>query len=244
MSKKSGFREEFIGIVETHIRNGQGRTDVAIAGLLNVRRQTVAKWRKEEPAFDQAIKNPNLRIARKVDALIEKNLDEPRIELILDGEDKVLQKKVISPSARDIEVAGKMGFGGTVEFNAKEVKNQLIEETKAVRKDIRERLFSGKLTYLEAASECNDEGIDVPELWQAREIQRILSDGRKEKLTALQIAEMIESSLLPIPKTLMLEVKKEIGAVDDEYSSMAETLGDVLALARKRRDEEKNDKKE
>lgn len=115
--------------------------------------------------------------------MIEKNLDEPRIELILDGEDKVLQKKVISPSARDIEVAGKMGFGGTVEFNAKEAKNKLIEETKAIRKDIRERLFSGKLTYLEAASECNDEGIDVPELWQAREIQRILSDGRKEKLT-------------------------------------------------------------
>lgn len=75
-------------------------------------------------------------------------------------------------------------------------------------------------------------------------LREIIKKNISGELSSIDAAKLIEAEGIPIPKTLMLEVKKEIGAVDDEYSSMAETLGDVLALARKRRDEENNDKKE
>lgn len=220
MARLDEFHERFIPIVESFIRQTGNRTDKGIADLLGQCRQTIGKWRKKYPQFQNAINNPNLRIARKVDEGLEKNITKGRVEVVKDGNGKVKEIREISPTAQDFAVALKSGFGGSMVFNDREEKKHKSEVIKIITK----RLLSGEISYVDAIAECESEEIPAPESWKQREIARIIKLKTACEITALEAAQLLESEGIAVPKTLMLEVQKAIGGVSEEFLMSDEEL--------------------
>lgn len=206
MARLDEFHERFIRVVENYIRSTGDRSDRGICKQLGVCRQTVASWKKKYPEFQQAILNPNLRINQKVDEGIENLISNGRVEVIKNGKGGVKETRILPPTAQDFSVALKAGFGGAEAFNKKE---EGIQHSKLLV-EIARRLRSGKISYLDAVDECEMEGLPVPTSWKAREAQRIISMPRTEEFTAINAAQLLEASGLPVPRTLMLEVGKFI----------------------------------
>lgn len=206
MARLDEFHKKFIPIVEGYIRRTGDRSDKGIGALLKYRRQTIAEWRKKYPEFQQSILNPNLRISQKVDDGIENLVTNGRVEVIKNGKGAVKETRILPPTAQDYSMALKAGFGGAEAFNKKEEGIQ----HRTVLSGIARRLRSGKISYLDAVDECEIEGLPVPSSWRAREAQRILSIPRSEEFTAVNVAQLLEASGLPVPRTLMLEVGRVI----------------------------------
>lgn len=206
MARLDEFHERFIPIVEGYIRRTGDRSDKGIGALLRYHRQTIAKWRKLYPEFQQSILNPNLRISQKVDDGIENLVTNGRVEVIKNGKGAVKETRILPPTAQDYSMALKAGFGGAEAFNKKEEGIQ----SRTALSGIARRLRSGKISYLDAVDECEIEGLPVPSSWRAREAQRILSIPRSEEFTAVNVAQLLEASGLPVPRTLMLEVGRVI----------------------------------
>ncbi|ABN42241.1 gp34 [Sodalis phage phiSG1] len=219
------FHERFVKIVEGYIRRGGKRTDKAIGELLGYRRQTIAEWRKKHPNFQLAILNPNLRINQIVDDGIERLATDGRVEVIKDGQGMIKEVRELPPTAQDYNLALRAGFGGTIEFNKKEQKKL---ETETV-KPIRQRMKSGDITYLDAVDECEDEGIPVPESWKRCELGRIIKLKTACEITAIEAAQLLESESIAVPKTLMLEVQKEMGCTGEEINDIVTNLGAMMA---------------
>lgn len=206
MARLDEFHERFIPIVEGYIRRTGDRSDTGIGALLRYHRKTIASWRKTYPEFQQSILNPNLRISQKVDDGIENLVTNGRVEVIKNGKGAVKETRILPPTAQDYSMALKAGFGGAEAFNKKEEGIQ----HRTVLSGIARRLRSGKISYLDAVDECEIEGLPVPSSWRAREAQRILSIPRSEEFTAVNVAQLLEASGLPVPRTLMLEVGRVI----------------------------------
>lgn len=206
MARLDEFHKKFIPIVEGYIRRTGDRSDKGIGALLKYRRQTIAEWRKKYPEFQQSILNPNLRISQKVDDGIENLVTNGRVEVIKNGKGAVKETRFLPPTAQDYSMALKAGFGGAEAFNKKE---EGIQRNKVLA-DIAKRLRAEKISYLDAVDECEIEGLPVPSSWRAREAQRILSIPRSEEFTAVNVAQLLEASGLPVPRTLMLEVGRVI----------------------------------
>ncbi|HDR2590593.1 TPA: hypothetical protein QCI16_004476 [Enterobacter ludwigii] len=206
MARLDEFHKRLLRIIEHHIRESGDRTDKGIAAKLGYDRGTIAAWRKKYPELQQVIDAPNARLNQIVNDSIEKLATKGRVEVIKNGKGAVKETRILPPTAQDLSVALKAGFGGTEAFNKKE---EGIQHSKALG-DIARRLRSGKISYLDAVDECEIEGLPVPSSWRAREAQRILSIPRSEEFTAVNVAQLLEASGLPVPRTLMLEVGKVI----------------------------------
>lgn len=227
MARLDEFHERFIPIVEGYIRRTGDRSDKGIGALLRYRRQTIAEWRKKYPEFQQAILNPNLRIGQKVDDGIENLISNGRVEVIKNGKGAVKETRILPPTAQDFSMALKAGFGGAEAFNKKE---EGIQRNKELS-DIARRLRSGKISYLDAVDECEIEGLPIPASWRAREAQRILSIPRSEEFTAINAAQLLEASGLPVPRTLMLEVGKAINLPPPVMAEIADMSPEDAAEA-------------
>lgn len=227
MARLDEFHERFIRVVENYIRSTGDRSDRGIGKQLGVCRQTIATWRKKYPEFQQSIINPNLRINQKVGDGIENLVTNGRIEVIKNAKGGVKETRILPPTAQDFSVALKAGFGGTETFNKKE---EWIQNGKALG-DIARRLRSGKISYLDAVDECEIEGLPVPSSWKAREAQRIISIPRTDDFTAINAAQLLEASGLPVPRTLMLEVGKAINLPPPVMAEIADMSPEDAAEA-------------
>ncbi|WP_052759909.1 hypothetical protein [Serratia marcescens] len=227
MARLDEFHERFIPIVEHHIRSTGDRSDKGIGECLGVCRQTISKWRKKYPEFQLTISTPNARINKIVTDSMEKNATEGRTEVIKDAKGNVKETRILSPTAQDIGVALKAGFGGTVKFNEREEIREQAQGLKAISK----RLQSGAISYLDAVDECEIEGLPIPSSWRAREAQRILSIPRSEEFTAINAAQLLEASDLPVPRTLMLEVGKAINLPPPVMAEIADMSPEDAAEA-------------
>lgn len=220
MARLDEFHERFLRIIEHHIRTTGDRTDKGIGEKLGYDRKTIAVWRKKHLELQAVIDRPNARMDKIVNEMLGKNVTEGRTEVIKDAKGNVKETRILPATAQDLAVALKAGFGGTEAFNKKE---EGIQRSKELS-DIARRLRSGKIGYLDAVDECEIEGLPVPTSWRAREAQRILSIPRSEEFTAINVAQLLEASGLPVPRTLMLEVGKSINLpppVMDEIADMS-----------------------
>lgn len=227
MARLDEYHERFIRIVEHYIRDKGDRSDKGVGACLGVCRQTIATWRKKYPEFQQAISKPNARLNKIVNDGIENLATNGRVEVIKNGKGGVKETRILPATAQDLAVALKAGFGGTEAFNKKE---EGIQRSKELS-DIARRLRSGKIGYLDAVDECEIEGLPVPTSWRAREAQRILSIPRSEEFTAINVAQLLEASGLPVPRTLMLEVGKSINLPPPVMAEIADMSPEDAAEA-------------
>ena len=227
MARLDEFHERFLRIIEHHIRTTGDRTDKGIAAKLRYDRGTIAAWRKKYPELQAVIDRPNARLNRIVNDGIENLATNGRVEVIKNGKGGVKETRILPPTAQDFSVALKAGFGGTEAFNKKEDGIQRSKELS----DIARRLRSGKIGYLDAVDECEIEGLPVPTSWRAREAQRILSIPRSEEFTAINVAQLLEASGLPVPRTLMLEVGKSINLPPPVMAEIADMSPEDAAEA-------------
>ncbi|TXE22192.1 beta/alpha barrel domain-containing protein [Serratia ureilytica] len=227
MARLDEFHERFLRIIEHHIRETGDRTDKGIGAKLGYHRTTIAEWRKKYPELQQVIDSPNARLNELVNEGLERNVTVGRTEVIKDADGKVKETRILSPTARDLSAAVNAGFGGTEAFNKKE---EGIQRSKELS-DIARRLRSGKISYLDAVDECEIEGLPIPASWRAREAQRILSIPRSEEFTAINAAQLLEASGLPVPRTLMLEVGKAINLPPPVMAEIADMSPEDAAEA-------------
>ncbi|BAE80472.1 hypothetical protein [Sodalis phage phiSG1] len=220
VARKSEFTKTLLQSIEGYVRHTGDRTDSGIAKHICKDRRTVAEWRSKYPELEKSINTPNIRIGGMVDRGIEKLVTKGRVEVIYDGKGNIKEKRVLEPTPQDFNVALKAGFGGTERFKSREE----LRLARTVIRDIRKRLFAEDITYSEAASECEEEGFDIPESWKRREIARIIKLKTACELTALEAAQLLESEGIAVPKTLMLEVQKAIGGVSEEFLMSDEEL--------------------
>lgn len=148
----------------------------------------------------------------------------------------LFQKKTVNPDHNDLAALNKLGMR----------KSMSVEKIRAKEKilDINNRLISGEISYLDAEFECELEDIQVPQSFKRRETLRILSLERTDEFTCVHVAQMLYALSLTVPKTLMLEVQKEMGCTGEEINDIVTNLGQMMADGRKRlRDAEKREKK-
>lgn len=231
MARKSEFTKTLLQSIEGYVRHTGDRSDSGIAKHICKDRRTVAEWRSKYPELEKAINTPNIRMGGIVDRGIEKLVTKGRVEVVYDGEGNIKEKRVLEPTPQDFNVALKAGFGGTERFKFRE--EQRLART--VIRDIRKRLFAEEITYFEAASECEEEGFDIPESWKRRELARIIKLKTSGELSVLDAAQLLESEGIAVPKTVLLEVQKEFGGVSGEdFINMANNLGQLMNEASQR----------
>ena len=91
-----------------------------------------------------------------------------------------------------------------------------VTKKKVTVETIGKRLSSGKLSYIDALTECELAGIEANPVWGMRETLRILSLPRTDDFTAFQAAKMLEASGLPVPKNLTYEAALSARIKSDE----------------------------
>lgn len=183
-------------------------TNVKFSQIIGVTEGAIRKWRKEHSDFDRAfIDGESMWMERTCKALWDSLDAREEITVIKDANGVKEIKKQVLPTHNDSLAVQKSGL-------RKPLAGYEQQARKAIIREIRKRLFADEITYVEAASECEEEGFDIPESWKRREIARIIKLKTACELTALEAAQLLESEGITVPKTLMLEVQKSIGIVD------------------------------
>ncbi|HHA2249903.1 TPA: hypothetical protein ACOEHG_004844 [Enterobacter ludwigii] len=201
---KPSFQPNYIQLVRHLAGAKDGINNCSFASYIGVSEGAIRKWRKEYPDFDMAFREAGRMLAVEVNQLLS-DIRQPRKKVTIieteEGE-KTITEDVL-PTIQDAIGHVKMGM-------PKPLAGFEEQQRREAMKAIRQRLLSGEISYLDAVDECEIEGLPVPSSWRAREAQRILSIPRSEEFTAVNVAQLLEASGLPVPRTLMLEVGKVI----------------------------------
>lgn len=201
---KPSFQPNYIQLVRHLAGAKDGINNSSFASYIGVSEGAIRKWRKEYSDFDMAFREAGRMLAAEVNQLLA-DIRQPRKKVTIieteEGE-KTITEDVL-PTIQDAIGHVKMGM-------SKPLAGFEEQQRREAMKAIRQRLLSGEISYLDAVDECEIEGLPVPSSWRAREAQRILSIPRSEEFTAVNVAQLLEASGLPVPRTLMLEVGRVI----------------------------------
>jgi len=151
VGKVKKYNKNMVGLVSWYVKNTGDRTNAGIAKYFTnnnqpVSRQTIITWRKKYQEFDEAIRFPNRDMDIAVDDLLQRNLIEPREDVVYGPNGEVKEKRVFSPNHQDANAASKAGYGGSgivAEMDREAINQDYVES-------VLRRKFSGELSALEA----------------------------------------------------------------------------------------------
>jgi hypothetical protein len=197
------------------------------ADHMNVSEGMVRKARKENKDFDDVFVNAELVIALRVNGQILDNTeswDKTIISKDSDGKSKATKERM-RPTYQDLKLARESGMRKN--HNAFEEQHQ-----RETLKAIRARMQSGEISYLEAISECEEEGLDVPASWARIETARVLALKRSKAINAEEAYDTLMTYGLPVSKVLLMQALAEGSIVPLEDSlELSDDMTDAEMIA-------------
>jgi len=214
--KQKKYQSKYIDLVRWYVMWAKDKSDKGIALYFEVHRDTINRWRKKYPEFDDAIRYPTRAVTIAQYNLMLKCLTEKRVDLTLDGDGNIKEQRVINPGAQDLAVAHKIGFKNIDKF----VNHEADDQRRCFLAQVIERYCNGEITAKTAALMIEGQGYDVPPtLAEYARAEGALAEAKRINLElknfeAFRGADIDQLSATQIEK--ILNVLKGDQSIDNE----------------------------
>ena len=203
--KQTKYHTKNVELVRFYVIWAKDRSVSGMASYFGVHRDTINKWRKKYPDFDDAIRYPTRAVTIAQYNLLLKCLTEQRVDTTtLDGEGNIKEQKIVNPSSQDVAIAHKVGFKNLDMF----VSHEANTTKREIVGGIISQYCQDEITAKQAALMIEGQGYEVPptlaeyarqesELIEAKRINLELKN-----FEGLKVADLDQLSASQIEKIL------------------------------------------